>query len=327
MKLIPEWKDHEKCLIAWPCNKDLYGSVIEDARLEIANFANQISDDEQVEIYCNSSDFKECLQIISNSKINITQTNLDDSWMRDIAPIFYKNNGRLESYSFNFNGYGKYPNYENDNKLSEFISGQLKLPIKKIDLTLEGGAITYDENGNLFTTESVLLNPNRSNPKKNIIEEKLTTLFDLNSIIWLPTGLEGDDTDGHIDNIFCPIGDQRYLIAKSNDQTTFDYKSLTEANLILNSKLSLTVNNLKIIEIPLPSNKIIHNKKLVASYINFYSTKNTIFIPKFNVKEDEEVYDIFKSLFNNKKIEMIESANINYGGGNLHCITMNVPKL
>ncbi len=327
MKLIPEWKDHEKCLIAWPCNKDLYGPVIEDARLEIANFANQISDDEQVEIYCNSSDFKECLQIISNSKINIIQTNLDDSWMRDVAPIFYKNNGRLESYSFNFNGYGKYPNYENDNKLSEFISSQLKLPIKKIDLTLEGGAITYDENGNLFTTESVLLNPNRSNPKKNIIEEKLTTLFDLNSIIWLPTGLEGDDTDGHIDNIFCPIGDQRYLIAKSNDQTTFDYKSLTEANLILNSKLSLTVNNLKIIEIPLPSKKILHNKKLVASYINFYSTKNTIFIPKFNVKEDEEVYDIFKSLFNNKKIEMIESANINYGGGNLHCITMNVPKL
>ena len=89
----------------------------------------------------------------------------------------------------------------------------------------------------------------------------------------------------------------------------------------------MTVNNLKIIEIPLPSNKIIHNKKLVASYINFYSTKNTIFIPKFNVKEDEEVYDIFKTLFNNKKIEMIESANINYGGGNLHCITMNVPKL
>ena len=87
------------------------------------------------------------------------------------------------------------------------------------------------------------------------------------------------------------------------------------------------LNNLKIIEIPLPSNKIIHNKKLVASYINFYSTKNTIFIPKFNVKEDEEVYDIFKSLFNNKKIEMIESANINYGGGSLHCITMNVPKL
>ena len=103
----------------------------------------------------------------------------------------------------------------------------------------------------------MLLNPNRHNPKKYIIEEKLTRLFDLSSIIWLPTGLEGDDTDGHIDNIFCPIGDQRYLIAKSNDQTTFDYKSLTEANLILNSKLSLTVNNLKIIEIPLPSTKII----------------------------------------------------------------------
>ena len=77
MKLIPEWYEHQYCLIAWPCNKDLYGSVIEDARLEIANFANQISDDEQVEIYCNSSDFKECLQIISNSKINIKNVSIE----------------------------------------------------------------------------------------------------------------------------------------------------------------------------------------------------------------------------------------------------------
>ena len=120
-------------------------------------------------------------------------------------------------------------------ELRNIVEGTVGDPIPVLN---EFGEETYDENGNLFTTESVLLNPNRYNPKKNIVEEKLTTLFDLNSIIWLPTGLEGDDTDGHIDNIFCPIGDQRYLIAKSNDQTTLNYKSLSEANLILKSVYS-----------------------------------------------------------------------------------------
>ena len=50
-------------------------------------------------------------------------------------------------------------------------------------------------------------------------------------------------------------------------------------------------------------------------------------MPKFNVKEDYEVEKIFEDLFPTKEIVMIENSNINYGGGNIHCITMNVPKI
>jgi len=77
----------------------------------------------------------------------------------------------------------------------------------------------------------------------------------------------------------------------------------------------------------LPSNKKINNKNLISSYINFYFTNNKIILPKFNVKEDYEVETIFKNLFPTKEIVMIETSNINYGGGNIHCITMNVPKI
>ena len=210
MKLIPEWKDHSYCLIAWPCNLDLYGSQINKAKIEIANLANQISEEEKVNMYCNSADYRECTTLISNKSISIIETKLDDSWMRDIAPIFYKEKNSLNAISFNFNGYGKYPEFKNDNKVSEFICSNLNIPYFKNNLTLEGGAITYDDKGNLFTTESVLLNPNRKNESKTIIEDQLLKLFDLNKIIWIPEGLQGDDTDGHIDNIFCPIGTVSY---------------------------------------------------------------------------------------------------------------------
>ena len=43
MKLIPEWEAHDKCLMAWPCNKNLYNEIIKDARLEMAHLANCIS--------------------------------------------------------------------------------------------------------------------------------------------------------------------------------------------------------------------------------------------------------------------------------------------
>tara|TARA_B100000965_G_scaffold232304_1_gene194490 strand:+ start:74 stop:1057 length:984 start_codon:yes stop_codon:yes gene_type:complete len=327
MKLIPEWKDHQSCLLAWPCNIDLYGSQMNKAKIEMANLANQISEEEKVYIYCNEKDYQECFSIIANKNISIIETNLDDSWMRDIAPIFYQDKNILKSVSFNFNGYGKYPDFENDNKISDFISSQFEIPCSKSNITLEGGAITYDDNGNLFTTESVLLNPNRKNQFKEIIEKELIELFDLNKIIWIPNGLEEDDTDGHIDNIFCPIGNNRYLMASNNSINTKNYKILDQSKAILKKELNMQDPSTEIIDIPLPSETYINNKKLVASYINFYFSKNSIFIPKFNVKEDNEVYDIFKSLFNDKKIKMIETSHINYGGGNIHCITMNVPKI
>ena len=327
MKLIPEWKDHSHCLIAWPCNHDLYKEQIYAARLEVANLANQISEEEEVLIYCNPNQLKECKSIISNNKITIIESKLDDSWMRDIAPIFYKEHNKLKTASFNFNGYGKYPNFDNDNKISEIISRQFKLNSTQIDMTLEGGAITYDDEGNFFTTESVLLNPNRGNTNKELINRRLIDLFDLKKIIWFPDGLKEDDTDGHVDNIFAPVGNNKYLLASCNQEDNNNFKVLNQCKSILEKEL--ITQNIKntIIEIPLPSDVYVNEKRLVASYINFYFTKNSIYMPKFYVKEDEEAYDIFESIFFDKKIKMLDTRNINYGGGNIHCITMNIPKL
>ena len=327
MRLIPEWNNHTNCLIAWPCNQDLYGNRLHQARIEIANLANQISEEEEVYIYCNKIDYKKCSKMISNKNISIFETNLDDSWMRDIAPIFFRDGIKLSAANFNFNGYGKYPNFKNDNQLSTYICDQFNIKSIEVDLTLEGGGITYDDNGNLFTTESVLLNPNRKNYSKNYIDQTLTEIFDLKEVVWLPGGLDGDDTDGHIDNIFVPIGNNKYLLASSklDDQKNYD---ILKKNKYVLEQFFLSQNiNAEIIQVPLPSEIIIENKKLVASYLNFYFSKKSIIIPKFNVKEDEEIYDIFKSLFSDKNIKMIETKNINYGGGNIHCVTMNVPKI
>jgi agmatine deiminase len=327
MKLIPEWYDHAQCLIAWPCNLELYGPHIKSARKEISNLANQIAEEEPVYIYCNPQDMKDCSSTVSNQKISIIEANLDDSWMRDIAPIFYREGKDLNSINFNFNGYGKYPNFKNDNLISDIICNQFKIPFKKSSITLEGGGITYDDQGNLFTTESVLLNPNRNNFSKQFLEEELKKFFSLKNIIWLKSGLFDDDTDGHIDNIFCPIGNNQFLIASTKDTKSKNYNILQEAKELVKENLSRINPKNEIIEIPLPSKTQIDNKVLVASYINFYFCKNSLIIPKFNTDEDLQVYDIFQSIFPNKKIKMIETTYINYGGGNIHCVTMNVPKI
>ena len=65
-------------------------------------------------------------------------------------------------------------------------------------------------------------------------------MFDLKNIVWLPGGLEEDDTDGHIDNIFAPIGDNKYLIAYSDLDDRRNYSILQKnkhCNEVLNTKM------------------------------------------------------------------------------------------
>ena len=110
----------------------------------------------------------------------------------------------------------------------------------------------------------MLLNPNRNNPEKAKIEQTLTSLFDLNSIIWIPEGLKDDDTDGHIDNILCPIGNRKYLIAKSYDLDDLNSKNLTKSKSTILSNLSSTDSNIELIDMPLPSKIVVNDKKLIA---------------------------------------------------------------
>jgi len=327
MKLIPEWYEHQSCFIAWPCNNELYGEIIFTAKQEVLNIINEISKTEKVIVLCNKEDLKEVEKNILSNNVKILECNLDDSWMRDIAPIFLIEDEKLKSVNFKFNGYGKYLNFLNDNKVSNFISNYLNITSIFSDIVLEGGAITYDDNSNLFSTKNVIFNKNR---KQTFSEEKILneikTMFNLKNIFLFDNGLVEDDTDGHVDNLLCPIGNNKYLIADSN-KSNLNYDILNKNKKDLIDFFNHTQQKFELISLPLPSNKKINNKNLISSYINFYFTNNKIILPKFNVKEDHEVETIFEDLFPTKEIVMIETSNINYGGGNIHCITMNVPKI
>ena len=327
MKLIPEWFNHQYCLIAWPCNKDLYGDIINKARDEVANVINEISKTERVIVLSNKEDINEIENKTNHENIDILECKLDDSWMRDIAPIFYNEDKKLKSISFDFNGYGKYPDYVNDNKISKFISKHLNIPTKNSDLVIEGGAITYDDRKNLFSTKNVLFNKNRKQRHSNeYIIKELKLLFDLKHIFLFENGLKDDDTDGHVDNLLCPIGKNKYLIATTHKLDP-NYEILKKNKADLIKFFKDTNQTFDLIEVPLPTRKKINNKNIISSYINFYFSKNKIILPKFNVKEDNEVKLTFEKLFPNREIMMLETENINYGGGNIHCITMNVPKI
>ena len=67
--------------------------------------------------------------------------------------------------------------------------------------------------------------------------------------------------------------------------------------------------------------------RLAGSYVNFYMGDEFIILPKFNVAEDLEAYNILNDFYKgSKKIHQIESRKILVAGGNIHCITMQIGK-
>ena len=101
-----------------------------------------------------------------------------------------------------YNAWGdKYP-YDLDTKIPSLIAKELNLETFEPGIVMEGGSVDFNGKGTLITTKACLLNENR-NPTFNQsqIEEKLINFYGVDNIIWLGEGVDGDDTDGHIDDI------------------------------------------------------------------------------------------------------------------------------
>jgi agmatine deiminase len=128
-----------------------------------------------------------------------------DSWIRDYGPLFVVDDGgQLACHDFVFNGWGgKYGDvYGDDDVIPQHVASELGIPIWLHEQVLEGGSIEVNGGGTVMTTEQCLLHANR-NPQLNRerLEQMLHDALGTTHCIWLPGGIEGDDTDGHIDDV------------------------------------------------------------------------------------------------------------------------------
>ena len=96
-------------------------------------------------------------------------------------------------------------------------------------MILEGGAIEVNGSGQLLTTEAVLLNSNR-NPhlSRKETEEKLRDTLGVKEILWLKKGIEGDDTDGHIDDLARFVTENTIIACTSDSECPEEFFELVQ---------------------------------------------------------------------------------------------------
>lgn len=325
-----EWEPHKATWMAWPCRQEIWTHGLEKARRAFAEVANTLSEYEPVNMIVRAQDAPFAQKILS-SAIEIHFFDLDDSWARDISPLWVEESlggekGKEESSAlalkFLFNAWGnKFEPHAHDAKVAEHMTQITQSKVETYDVVLEGGSIHGNGNGTLLTTEECLLHPNR-NPQlnKDDIESFLLKTFGAKNVVWLKKGLFGDvDTDGHIDNIACFIDENTILTQTTDNPGSENLEIYNENRRIIQD------TGLDLIEIPEPEPRYVGKERVPLSYINYYVANDVVVLPSFGCKQDEVALSTLKDLFPTRDIKQIDANEILVGGGGIHCITMQQP--
>lgn len=327
----PEWSRHERSFLEWPVKSSMvwpenYNEVCKG----YAQVAGAIAEFEPVTVIADNDTEKEAAALCGE-KAEITVIPHNDAWIRDNGPTFVYNDADiLHGISWIFNAWGeKYTPFDLDNKVADRLLEHYKQPCINVPIVLEGGSIHVDGEGTLLTTEQCLLNKNR-NPhlKREQIEEELKKHLGISKIIWLKRGLFGDETDGHIDNIACFAKPGTVIIQACHEKGDPNYEITQESLNILKNSSDAKGRKLEIIEIEQPPVRFYNDVRLTLSYLNFYFVNGGIILPVFGgdaLKADENAVNILSNVFPDRKIRCVDGMALIKEGGNVHCITQQMP--
>lgn len=347
----PEYGPHDGTLMLMPFRPDVWRNNAKEAQDVFLKIAEAISEFEPVFIGVHPTLFPS----YKDKKIpNITffECVSDDAWMRDVGPTFLKNaQGDIRAVDWAFNAYGGhqyglYSPWNQDDAVAKTVCDHFEIDAYRLDdFVMEGGAFHVDENGLVLVTEYNLLHPGRNpNLTKEKIEQRLLEALGAKKIIWLPRGIYNDETREHVDNVATFIGPGHVLLAYATDVRDAQQPLSERTMAALQAATDLEGKPLKISTITMP--KAIHrtyfesaaltqlekskkrpmNERLAASYLNLYLVNGGVIVPQFNQKFDAIAYEQLKLVFPDRKVVMIDSKEVLLGGGNIHCITQQMPQ-
>ncbi|MBX7058325.1 MAG: agmatine deiminase family protein [Leptospirales bacterium] len=326
-----EWEEHQCTIISWPLRPELWSGRYAEVRTLCSRLAADILASEALWILCPNSE----QQRISHELRQAAQTDqfqerlqflnhpTNDVWARDYAPLRLIAESRLPlSLDFRFNAWGtKFEPYDDDDRAGLAIASALGDQCRSLPQIVEGGAIETDGAGLLLSTESVLLNENRHPAARRSDFEALFDLeFGLN-VIWLPCGLPGDDTDGHIDMFARFTAPRRVLLAQA-PQDHPAAAALELARKILESHRFTDGGALELDFLPMPAPAFENGRLLPLTHANFYICNESVLAPVFGGKSDEVALQILERHFPGRRITPIACRDLFLEGGGIHCLTM-----
>ncbi len=322
-----EWEPHAATWLSWPrpdgiSFPDRYADVLPT----LGELVRALTPHEPVHINVRTAEVERIARQTIGDLTNVHFHSIPsyEPWCRDHGPMFLKRGDETAIVDWRYNAWGgKYPPFDDDDAVPQRIAELLQLPVFQPGLVMEGGALDGNGAGLLLTTEACLLNPNR-NPQltRPQIEQALRDHLGVEQILWLGSGITGDDTDGHVDDITRFVGTDTVVTAVESDSQDENYWPLRD-NL---ERLRAMPAIRRIVELPMPGRVTHAGQRLPASYANFYIANKVVLLPTYrHPRNDEAAREILQSLFPTRQVVPIDSTALIWGLGSFHCLTQQQP--
>jgi agmatine deiminase len=335
--LLPaEWEEHEATWLAWPYDPITFPDRVARVEDRYVEIACALLEGERVELLVRDEETrKRVLARIRDAggdaaKLRTHLIDYADVWIRDYGPLFVRDraSGALSISKWRFNAWGgKYEGHLRDDRIVKLLNADLRFEIREAGRTLEGGSIDGNGRGTLLTTEQCLLNPNRNGRvTKSEVERWLLENLGGSHVIWLGEGIEGDDTDGHVDDLARFVSPTTVVCAVGGPEEGHDRKVLEENFDRLGQARDQDGRPLKLVKLPMPRFVGDTEGRLPASYANFYIANRVVLVPIFGHPTDAEALRIIGAQFPGRRTVGIRCEDMVYGLGTLHCATMQQPR-
>ena len=334
-----EFAPHDATWLSWPHKEASWPGKINTIYPAYCEFILEVTRGEKVCINVNDEAMKnfateKLLEASADlSKIEFFFHPTNDAWCRDHGPAFLVN-PRLEQnkkiiIDWGYNAWGnKYPPYDLDDVIPTLIGKHYGLPVYHPGIVMEGGSVEFNGSGTLLTSTACLLNPNR-NPHLNRqqIETYLQNYYGVEQILWVDEGIEGDDTDGHIDDTVRFVNADTVLTVVEEDTNDENYALLQRNLKQLTQMRLLNGKQLNIIELPMPGKLEYEGQRLPCSYANFYIANKSVIVPVFKSQNDDKALQIIQQCFPDRAVIGIDSRDIIWGLGSFHCLSQQEPTI
>jgi agmatine deiminase len=334
-----EWEPHAATWLAWPHAPATWPGHLEEARREYVEIVRALQGRETVRLLVGDDALEESARrtlasygVDADRGIEYLRIPTNDSWLRDTGPIVIEERGAdgrtaRRAIAFGFNAWGgKYPPWDRDVEVGALAARAAGLPVTRADFVLEGGSIDGNGRGCILTTEACLLNPNREagGRTREAMEARLARWLGARSVLWLGDGIEGDDTDGHVDDI-ARFVDAGTVVAAVSEGSGADAAVLAENLRRLRAMRDADGKPLAVATLPMPPPHRIDGQLCPASYANFYLANGAALVPVFDAPCDARALSVLRELLPGRELVPILSRYLVLGLGSVHCLSQQAP--
>jgi len=350
-----EWEPHAATWLAWPHEPSDWPGKFEAVPWVFAELARHLQDAERIRLIVRDrAERARASRALKSSGVSLVRVDFvtaqtDRSWTRDFLPIgVVRGRGRgrrgrgargreLAAVKWRFNGWARYPNYTADEAAGMRVATWLRAPTftpdvsigrRRTRVVLEGGAIDVDGEGTLLATEQCLLTGRQARNRKlgrTGTEAVLRDYLGVEKVLWLGSGIAGDDTGGHVDDFAPFVAPGRIVLAQERNTRDPNYRPLHEARERLAGARDARGRRVDIVPLPMPQPVIFDGERLPASYANFYIGTGAVLVPTFNDPADRVALGILGELFPDRTVVGIHSTDFVLGLGTIHCSTQQEP--